>query len=57
MHRHPASRRPSRRFLASLGYRGAASLECHGTAGWPPEKAAAELRKSDAYVRSCPEEL
>jgi sugar phosphate isomerase/epimerase len=43
--------------LQRVGYRGAASLKCHGTAGWPLEKVTAELRKSDAYVRSCLEQL
>src|SRR4029450_6963736 len=43
--------------LKRVGYRGAASLKCHGTAGWPLEKVTAELRKSDAYVRSCLEQI
>jgi sugar phosphate isomerase/epimerase len=43
--------------LNRVSYHGAASLKCHGTAGWPLEKVTAELRKSDAYIRSCLESI
>jgi sugar phosphate isomerase/epimerase len=39
------------RTLAAVGYRGPASLKCHGTEGWSFERISAELRKSDEYVR------
>jgi sugar phosphate isomerase/epimerase len=39
--------------LKQVGYTGAASLKCHGTHGWSLEKVTAQLRASDAYVRSC----
>lgn len=39
--------------LKRLGYTGAASVKCHGTAEWPLEKVTEKLRASDAYVRSC----
>jgi sugar phosphate isomerase/epimerase len=39
--------------LKRVGYHGAASLKCHGTAGWPLEKVTAELAKADAYVKAC----
>ena len=39
--------------LKRVGYDGAASLKCHGTAGWPINKVTEQLRASDAYVRSC----
>ncbi|AEA29008.1 Xylose isomerase domain-containing protein TIM barrel (plasmid) [Pseudonocardia dioxanivorans CB1190] len=38
--------------LARVGYRGAAGLKCHGTAGWPLEKVTEQLATSSAYVRS-----
>jgi sugar phosphate isomerase/epimerase len=39
--------------LARVGYRGPASLKCHGTGGWPLHRVTDELAKADAYVRSC----
>ncbi len=39
--------------LKRVGYDGAASLKCHGTAGWPIKKVTEQLRAADAYVRSC----
>jgi sugar phosphate isomerase/epimerase len=39
--------------LARVGYRGPASLKCHGTGGWPLHHITTELAKADAYVRSC----
>jgi sugar phosphate isomerase/epimerase len=39
--------------LDRVGYTGPASLKCHGTGGWAVEKVTAELRRADAYVRSC----
>lgn len=39
--------------LKRVGYRGPASVKCHGTAGWPLDKITAELTKADAYVRHC----
>lgn len=39
--------------LARVGYRGPASLKCHGTGGWPLQHVTDELAKADAYVRSC----
>ena len=39
--------------LARVGYRGPASLKCHGTGGWPLHHITDELAKADAYVRSC----
>lgn len=39
--------------LDRVGYRGPASLKCHGTAGWSLEKISAELSRADEYVRSC----
>ncbi len=43
--------------LKRVGYRGAASLKCHGTGGWALDKVTSELRKSDAYVRTCLERI
>lgn len=39
--------------LARVGYRGPASLKCHGTGGWPLHHITDELANADAYVRSC----
>jgi sugar phosphate isomerase/epimerase len=39
--------------LKRVGYAGAASLKCHGTAGWPLEKVTSQLRAADTYVRDC----
>ncbi|MEZ7822841.1 MAG: TIM barrel protein [Candidatus Nanopelagicales bacterium] len=39
--------------LDRAGYKGPASLKCHGTAGWDLTKIGTELRAADAYVRSC----
>lgn len=39
--------------LARVGYTGAASLKCHGTAGWPIDKVTAQLKAADTYVRGC----
>jgi len=39
--------------LERVGYRGPASLKCHGTHGWSLEKVTAELKASDTYVRQC----
>lgn len=36
--------------LDRLGYKGFASLKCHGTAGWPLEKVDAEIVRSLAYL-------
>lgn len=43
--------------LRRVGYEGAASLKCHGTGGWPLEKVTEQLRRSDAYVKSCLERI
>ncbi|MGH3450910.1 MAG: sugar phosphate isomerase/epimerase family protein [Haloechinothrix sp.] len=43
--------------LNRVGYRGAASLKCHGTAGWSLNKVTSELAKSDSYIRSCLERM
>jgi sugar phosphate isomerase/epimerase len=39
--------------LKRVGYRGPASLKCHGTHGWSLQKITDELRASDEYVKSC----
>ncbi|GAB2963200.1 sugar phosphate isomerase/epimerase [Amycolatopsis acidiphila] len=39
--------------LRRLGYRGPASLKCHGTGGWSLEKVTSQLAASDRYVRDC----
>lgn len=39
--------------LARVGYRGPASLECHGTGGWSLHRITGELTTADACVRSC----
>ena len=41
------------RTLRRVGYRGPASLKCHGTGGWSLHHITDELAKADAYVRSC----
>jgi sugar phosphate isomerase/epimerase len=41
------------RALKDVGYAGAASLKCHGTAGWPLDKVTTALRAADGYVRAC----
>ena len=38
------------RALANAGYRGWASLKCHGTAGWPLDKVTQLLRQSREHV-------
>ncbi|MGH3518297.1 MAG: sugar phosphate isomerase/epimerase family protein [Haloechinothrix sp.] len=43
--------------LKRVGYQGAASLKCHGTAGWSLDKVTSELSKSDAYIRSCLQQI
>tara|TARA_R100000365_G_scaffold2844_1_gene8831 strand:- start:1176 stop:2036 length:861 start_codon:yes stop_codon:yes gene_type:complete len=37
--------------LSNLGYEGAASLKCHGTAGWSMDRIDAELSRADQYIR------
>lgn len=37
--------------LHRLGYRGAASLKCHGTQGWRAEAITRELAAADGYIR------
>ncbi|HEV7755857.1 MAG TPA: hypothetical protein VGO94_08355 [Mycobacteriales bacterium] len=37
--------------LKAVGDRGAASIEGHGSGGWPLGTVTEELRASDAYVR------
>ncbi|HEX4357472.1 MAG TPA: sugar phosphate isomerase/epimerase [Pseudonocardia sp.] len=39
--------------LDQVGYTGPASLKCHGTGGWSLQRVTGELRRADAYVRSC----
>jgi sugar phosphate isomerase/epimerase len=39
--------------LRQVGYTGAASLKCHGTAGWSMQKINENLAASDRYVREC----
>jgi sugar phosphate isomerase/epimerase len=39
--------------LKRVGYEGAASIKCHGTAGWSLERITQELAASDAYVKAC----
>ena len=39
--------------LDRVAYTGAASLKCHGTAGWPVEKVTRELRRADTHLRTC----
>jgi sugar phosphate isomerase/epimerase len=39
--------------LKRVGYTGAASLKCHGTAGWPVQKVTEQLRAADEYIKLC----
>jgi hypothetical protein len=43
--------------LKAVGCRGAASIEGHGSGGWPLATVTGELRASDAYVRDCRAQL
>lgn len=39
--------------LDRVAYAGAASLKCHGTAGWPVDRVTRELRRADTHLRTC----
>lgn len=39
--------------LMRVGYKGPASLKCHGTQGWPLTKISEQVSKSNEYVKSC----
>ena len=43
--------------LKRSGYTGAASLKCHGTAGWPLHRVTDELGKADNYIRHCLQQI